>query len=195
MRGQPQSLVYPGDYHIAELAGQLKGMMAVLKEQTLVWEKLCQVQPNGKKPIGVCQGCKASAVQKDIAAKVAAVEVEVHAADEPDEDVENAMLNLPPDSDIKYCCVYNVLSKQQDFLEEKPLIQKYLESCSHKCTFLPKFHCELNPIEMYWGYGKQSKSLITSFSLIVLAKCFANRISCTIRQQIYHCPKTRFRMP
>ncbi|CAK5269391.1 unnamed protein product, partial [Mycena citricolor] len=42
-----------------------------------------------------------------------------------------------------------------DFLAEKPLFQVIIEKEGHKCFFLPKFHCELNPIEMVWGQAKQ----------------------------------------
>ena len=31
------------------------------------------------------------------------------------------------------------------------LVGKY----GHRCTFLPKYHCELNPIECVWGQAKQ----------------------------------------
>jgi hypothetical protein len=41
-----------------------------------------------------------------------------------------------------------------DFINEKPMIQHFLEARGHVCIFYPKFHCELNPIEMLWGYGK-----------------------------------------
>jgi hypothetical protein len=43
---------------------------------------------------------------------------------------------------------------QEDFVNEKPMIQHFLEARGHVCIFYPKFHCELNPIEMLWGYGK-----------------------------------------
>ena len=57
----------------------------------------------------------------------------------------------------KDCCMQHVLSLEKDFLEEKPLLQLIIEKAGHKCLFLPKFHCELNPIEMVWGQAKQSK--------------------------------------
>lgn len=54
----------------------------------------------------------------------------------------------------KWCCISRVLSFQEDFVNEKPLLQHYLEDRGHVCMFLPKFHCELNPIKMLWGYAK-----------------------------------------
>ncbi|KZT18966.1 hypothetical protein NEOLEDRAFT_1183825 [Neolentinus lepideus HHB14362 ss-1] len=53
-----------------------------------------------------------------------------------------------------WCCMFWALSLQEDFLTEKCLIQQSLEQKGHICKFLPKFHCELNPIEMVWGYAK-----------------------------------------
>ncbi|KAG2339807.1 hypothetical protein BDR05DRAFT_891223 [Suillus weaverae] len=46
-----------------------------------------------------------------------------------------------------------MLSLQEDFATKKPMIQHYIESCGHVCMFLSKFHCKLNPIEL-WGYAK-----------------------------------------
>ena len=49
-----------------------------------------------------------------------------------------------------------VLYEQTDFCNEKPLLQIVIEGAGHKCYFLPKFHCELNPIEIWnlLGLGK-----------------------------------------
>jgi transposase len=34
------------------------------------------------------------------------------------------------------------------------IIEELITERGHKAVFLPKFHCEINPIEMYWGYSK-----------------------------------------
>lgn len=48
-----------------------------------------------------------------------------------------------------------VLSNQPDFLNTKPLIQEIIEAKGHKVIFYPKFHCEFNYIEVYWGAAKR----------------------------------------
>ena len=41
-------------------------------------------------------------------------------------------------------------------VEQKPLMQEVIEAAgSHLCTFLPKYHCELNFIEFFWGAVKR----------------------------------------
>jgi hypothetical protein len=39
-------------------------------------------------------------------------------------------------------------------MAQKPLLQEHIESRSHLCDFYPKYHCELNFIEQYWGAAK-----------------------------------------
>ncbi|KIK94348.1 hypothetical protein PAXRUDRAFT_143045 [Paxillus rubicundulus Ve08.2h10] len=68
-----------------------------------------------------------------------------------------------------------MLASQQDFKEEKPLIQTIIEEAGHKCWFLPKFHCELNLIEMYWGWVK-ARFHINSDSTFPIAKCLVPEI-------------------
>jgi len=64
------------------------------------------------------------------------------------------------------CCCAKVLSAQADFLEERSALQHLVEervqlvgtsmiTSRHICFFLPKFHCELNWIERYWGASKR----------------------------------------
>jgi hypothetical protein len=47
------------------------------------------------------------------------------------------------------CCTRHVLATQEDFLNQKPILQEVIEGFEHKVIFYPKFHCELNYIEMY----------------------------------------------
>lgn len=43
------------------------------------------------------------------------------------------------------------LASHSDFREEKMKIEHYLNGRGHACILLPKFHCELNPIEHCTG--------------------------------------------
>jgi hypothetical protein len=52
------------------------------------------------------------------------------------------------------CCCRRILFNQPDFGNQKSALQELIERRGHLCDFYPKFHCELNFIEMYWGAVK-----------------------------------------
>lgn len=160
-------MVFPPDYegldkNGAPLAGKAKGMEQLLSERG----KLAELRAkHGNQLVAACKVCKMSQKAKDKAALEAKsrmdevdglgiegrIEVEHNAgSDEPDPD-DNS--HLPRD-----CCMQRVLSLEPDFAGEKPLLQMLIEKMGHKCLFLPKFHCELNPIEMVWGQLKRRMS-------------------------------------
>ena len=53
------------------------------------------------------------------------------------------------------CCNKRILELQPDFCAQKSLVQETIEAAGHLCIFLPKFHCELNFIEFFWGAVKK----------------------------------------
>jgi hypothetical protein len=46
------------------------------------------------------------------------------------------------------CCMARLLSQQDDFVNQPSMLETVITEAGHVCMFLPKFHCELNPIEM-----------------------------------------------
>lgn len=58
-----------------------------------------------------------------------------------------------------------VLANHYDFQQEKTIVEHYLDGRGHKVIFLPKFHCELNPIERVWGQAKVYTRKNTNFTL------------------------------
>ena len=58
-----------------------------------------------------------------------------------------------------------VLANHEDFRTEKTLVEHFLHGENLKVTFLPKFHCELNPIERVWGQAKVYTRMYTNFTL------------------------------
>jgi hypothetical protein len=57
--------------------------------------------------------------------------------------------------DATDCCATRILDLQPDFMETKSLVQEVIEDAGHLCIFLPKYHCELNCIEYFWGAVKK----------------------------------------
>jgi len=51
-------------------------------------------------------------------------------------------------TDNHNCCMTRLLSNQDDFRQQESLLEQKIKARGHFCIFLPKFHCELNPIEM-----------------------------------------------
>ena len=52
------------------------------------------------------------------------------------------------------CCCRCLLFTQPDFVGQKSHLEELITSCGHICDFYPKYHCELNFIEQYWGAAK-----------------------------------------
>jgi hypothetical protein len=61
----------------------------------------------------------------------------------------NPMAYPVPISNKPPCCLARILLTHKDFFEQKSAIRMLIEERGHKCVFIPKFHCELNAIEMY----------------------------------------------
>jgi hypothetical protein len=59
------------------------------------------------------------------------------------------------DLDATACCAKRILDLQPDFKAQHSLVQEVIEAAGHLCIVLPKFHCELNFIEFFWGAVKK----------------------------------------
>ena len=55
------------------------------------------------------------------------------------------------DSGRTDCCLRKIMASQPDFVAQKSAVVELIEDAGHICIFYPKFHCELNFIEMHWG--------------------------------------------
>jgi len=59
------------------------------------------------------------------------------------------------DSCSEACCARKIMASQPDFQEQKSSLEEAIEKKGHLVTFYPKFHCECNFIERFWGEGKR----------------------------------------
>jgi transposase len=52
------------------------------------------------------------------------------------------------------CCASYVLSHEPDFVEQEEWLTQAVHDAGFDIIFYPKYHCELNYIEMVWGWTK-----------------------------------------
>ena len=159
---QVQSMVFPDDCERVDkdgnpMAGKPKGMEQILAERGLLSVLEAAAKSRGGKVVGTCELCRASQVERErVAREAKSRQAEIEGL-EPGclarfgvSELDERDCNRPVN-----CCMQRLLSLQDDFKNEKPLLQLIIEGAGHTCLFLPKFHCELNPIELVWGKAKR----------------------------------------
>lgn len=163
--GQRQSFQFPSslpnNHPYKPFEGQPKGMRVILEERKLIGSKM--------KIIGICKRCQEVKSRKPQVTGLSPSELAA-IDNEEGNDTEEEEDDRPTD-----CCMTRMLSLQEDFKNEPCLLEQvskpmhctplsyFINSCNtkviteagHICLFLPKFHPELNPIEMYWGWVKR----------------------------------------
>jgi len=156
-----QSMVFPDNHKGVDkdgepVAGKPKGMEQVLVERGLLSVLEAAAKSWGGKVVGVCELCRASQTERErVAREAKSRQAEIEGL-EPGCLARFGVSELDERDDTRpvNCCMQRLLSLQDDFKNEKPLLQLIIEGAGHTCLFLPKFHCELNPIELVWGQAK-----------------------------------------
>ena len=62
------------------------------------------------------------------------------------------------------------LADMHGFKVLKTRVEELISKLGHKCIFLPKYHCELNPIERVWGQAKRYTRTNCDYSFTGLDK-------------------------
>jgi len=181
LRGLPQMFCYDQAHPNPQLAGQPKGVQAILEERGLWQHYTTQAHEAGKPPLKFrCSTCVTSNLQKD--AENRAAKLVQQAQDSgyyltQEQCVGNLLdangscsainlgINTSKNPHAASCCWSKILSQQSDFLNKQPLLQAIIKEAAHVCLFLPKFHCQLNPIEIFWSYIKECESYINMYLL------------------------------
>jgi hypothetical protein len=133
-----QQMCFPEDHSDPVLRGKPKGLWAVLMECKSIWDKyIAMCKAHGAKVVGKCGTCTKSDVRKD--AECCVVHVEVMGQEHKTfmQDIRLAKNEMPSGVDNEWCCMHQVLLLQEDFQNEKPLLQHVIENAGHVCVFLP----------------------------------------------------------
>ena len=67
-------------------------------------------------------------------------------------------------SGILNCCARQIMSQQPDFCEQKSMLEEAVTKAGHIFERYPKFHCECNFIERYWGFTKREARRVCNYN-------------------------------
>ncbi len=68
------------------------------------------------------------------------------------------------------CCARWIISLQPDFLEQRSTLEEIIVGLGHVFEWYPKFYCECNFIEQYWGFAKWEVKGLYSYKYADLLK-------------------------
>jgi hypothetical protein len=74
---------------------------------------------------------------------------------EDPEKIRAACPGFKCDKEAINCCQRRILFDEKDFTNVPSLVESHCQTRGFEVLFLPKFHPELNMIEMCWGYAKR----------------------------------------
>ena len=76
------------------------------------------------------------------------------------------------------------LKKFPDFTSDVPIVQEMIEERGHMCMFIPKYHCELNPIERCWCHAKKLTRKRCNGSIVKLRKLVPEALASVTKELI-----------
>jgi len=62
------------------------------------------------------------------------------------------------------CCAQQIMSLQPDFHKQRSILEEAIIKAKHIFERYPKFHCECNFIERYWGFAKWETRWLCSYN-------------------------------
>ena len=95
--------------------------------------------------------------------------------------IERNVLTLEQAKKMKKAEMVGLMNAQGDFMSEKTLVEHLVEQRGHQIIWIPKFHCELNWIEMIWGQSKKHTRKVCAYTFPALKKAIPealNRVTC-----------------